>query len=354
MKNYNNKNNKDGLSYKKSGVDIDKANEAIALFQNKVKSTFDSNVISDLSSYAGLYKLDVKKFENPVLVSTTDGVGTKVLIAKELGNFSTIGQDLVAMNVNDVICCGADPLFFLDYIACGKLNPLTIKVIVESIAEACKLAGISLIGGETAEMPDVYKRDDIDLAGFCVGIVNEKEIILKENINEGDLIVGIKSSGPHSNGYSLIRKIIKDENLSFDKSYNLDADNLSLGELLLKPTRIYTRLIKELKKSLKIKGIAHITGGGFYENIRRIIPKNYDAEISKGAWEIPLIFKLFQDKGNIKEVEMFRVFNMGIGLVVIIDNSDIKKLKKVFQKFNEEVYVIGKIVKGECKVVIKD
>jgi len=286
-------------SYAASGVNIDKANEAISMFKDKVFSTFNPNVLNDLASFAGLYKLETNKYNEPVLVSSTDGVGTKILLAKQANYFSTIGQDLVAMCVNDIICCGAEPLFFLDYIACGKLIPEKIQSIVGSVADGCMIAQVALIGGETAEMPGLYKNDDIDLAGFAVGIVDRESIINKEKVIEGDLVFGIRSSGPHSNGYSLIRKVISDNGFKLDTKYDFDGAKINLACELLKPTRIYVPVIKHIKEKMSVKGIAHITGGGFYENINRIIPANCDAEIDIDSWDIPMIFRFIQKFGKI-------------------------------------------------------
>jgi phosphoribosylformylglycinamidine cyclo-ligase len=338
---------KSEISYKDSGVNIDKAAEAIGMFKNKVFSTFNNNVLNDLASYAGLFQLNIKDFESPVLVSSTDGVGTKVLLAVKEKDFSSIGQDLVAMCVNDILCCGAKPLFFLDYLACGKLEPEKIKKIVESIAEGCLLAEAALIGGETAEMPGVYGEDDIDLAGFAVGIVDRKKIITKDLVKEGDIICAVSSSGPHSNGYSLIRKIIADKNLDMKKDYNIPGYNSGLGKILLTPTKIYVRTFKELINSGKVKGLAHITGGGFYENINRIIPDNCNAVIKRKMWKAPAVFEFLQEKGNISEKEMYRVFNMGIGMAVILDRKDIGFAKEALNKNNEELLEIGIITAGK-------
>lgn len=340
------------FSYEDAGVNTGKASEAINLFKSKVFSTFNRNVLNDLVSYAGLFQLETGNYKNPVLVSSTDGVGTKVLIAKQTGDFSAIGQDLVAMCVNDILCCGAKPLFFLDYLACGKLEPQKIKTVVESIAEGCLIAGSALIGGETAEMPGVYREDDIDLAGFAVGIVDRDKIITKKMVKEGDILCGVASSGPHSNGYSLIRKIISDCNLDLSKNYNIDENNPSLGKILLTPTRIYVKILENLIDSGKVKGLAHITGGGFYENINRIIPENCNARINKKAWKVPSIFNFLQDAGNIEEEEMYRVFNMGIGMAIIIDKNDLDFAQKILNKSSENLLEIGVITKGSGMVEV--
>lgn len=340
------------LSYKNSGVNIDKATEAINLFKNKVSSTFNKNVLNDLASYAGLFQIDTGNYINPVLVSSTDGVGTKLLLAKQIGDFSTIGQDLVAMCVNDILCAGAKPLFFLDYLACGKLIPSKIKEIVESIAQGCRIADIALIGGETAEMPGVYKKDDIDLAGFAVGIIDKEKIINKNSVKKGDIVCALSSSGPHSNGYSLIRKIITINNLDLNKDYEITTDSSSLGKILLTPTKIYVKALEELINSGKIKGLAHITGGGFYENINRVIPSNCNVQINKKSWKVPEIFKFLQKKGNVDEKEMYRVFNMGIGMVIILDINDFDFADKVLNRSNENLLEIGIITEGNGKVEI--
>jgi len=340
------------LSYKDSGVNIDKASESIKLFKDKVFSTFNKNVLNDLASYAGLFQLDIEGYKNPVLVSSTDGVGTKILIAKQMGDFSTIGQDLVAMCVNDILCCGARPLFFLDYLACGKLDPEKIKSVVISVAEGCSIAGAALVGGETAEMPGVYSENDIDMAGFVVGIVDKEKIITKNSVKKGDIVCALSSSGPHSNGFSMIRKIITDKNLDLNKDYNIDDYGLTLGKILLKPTKIYVKTLKELIGSGKIKGLAHITGGGFFENINRIIPENCNVQINKKAWKVPQIFKFLQEQGNIDEKEMYRVFNMGIGMAVILDKNDIGFARNTLSNNQEELLEIGVITSGNGIVEI--
>jgi len=340
------------LSYQKSGVNIDKATEAINLFKDSVSSTFNQNVLNDLSSYAGLFQVNLKDYEEPVLVSSTDGVGTKILLAKQLNDFSTIGQDLVAMCVNDILCAGATPLFFLDYLACGKVVPSKIKQIVESIAQGCIIAEVSLIGGETAEMPGVYKKDDVDLAGFAVGIVDKKNVLNKDLVKKGDLVCALSSSGPHSNGYSLIRKIIDINNLDLNKDYKIENNNLSLGKILLTPTKIYTKPLKKLIQSGKIKGLAHITGGGFYENINRIIPKDCNVKIAKDSWKVPEIFKFLQKMGNVDEKEMYRVFNMGLGMVIIIDKVDFSFASKLLSEVGEELLEIGVVTEGNGIVEI--
>ncbi|MBM3712013.1 MAG: phosphoribosylformylglycinamidine cyclo-ligase [Actinobacteria bacterium] len=346
----------DSFTYKNSGVDLNMAGKAIDLIRKPVFSTFTENVLGDLTSYAGLFALDLKKFRQPVLVSSTDGVGTKLLLAKETGIYENIGQDLFGMCLNDILCCGAEPLFFLDYIACGKLEPKKIEIIVNSIAESCKICSTALIGGEIAEMPDMYNSDDIDLAGFIVGIVEKSKIIKSCLVREGDIALGIASSGIHSNGFSLIRKIIKVKGLDLKKNYGfkeMEFSNKSLGKVLLTPTKLYFKLLNlYLSKKLKISGIAHITGGGFYENINRIIPADLDVEIEDGSWQVYEIFKFIQKLGNIKKDEMFRVFNMGIGMVLILNPELEEEAVKLATIAGERAYRIGRVVKGTGRVIL--
>lgn len=340
-------------SYKSSGVDLDEASKALSLIKKSVTSTFTDAVLNDLSSFSGLFEIDFRKYKRPVLVSSTDGVGTKILVAKKMNFYKHLGQDLVAMCINDILCSGAMPLFFLDYIACGKLEPKKIKIIVESISRACRHCNTVLIGGETAEMPDMYEHDDIDLAGFVVGIVDKDDIVAKSRVKEGDIIVGIPSSGIHSNGFSLVRKIISDKNLNLDNIYDW-SNNKTLGDILLTPTRLYYKIINKIliQKKIKVSAIAHITGGGFYENIVRVIPENLDAVIYEKRWDILPIFIFLQRQGNIKREEMYRVFNMGIGMVIIVREDDFKGIKKISKETKEKVFKIGKIEKGIGKVII--
>jgi len=363
----------DPLTYSSSGVDLDAAGQAIKLIKKPVFSTFNENVLNDLTSYAGLFKLDWQKYKEPVLVSSTDGVGTKLLVAKHTGNYRTIGQDLVAMCINDIICCGATPLFFLDYIAWGKLDPAKAKIIVGSIAKSCIKCQTALIGGEMAEMPDMYAADDIDLAGFAVGIVEKQEIIKPDMVQKGDILIGVPSSGVHSNGFSLVRKIIDTKGLRFDDNFALDNQKgkagkdpdeeinrgtikkkyKTLGDVLMEPTRLYFPATDLLKKNgIKINGMAHITGGGFYENINRIIPENMNVSIEEGSWPIPDIFKYLGTQGNLKKDEMYRVFNMGIGLVLILAPGFAKQAIDELKKFKEKASIIGKVAGGTGKVII--
>ena len=341
-------------SYSSSGVDIDKASSVLGKLKKTITSTFSNKVLSDLSSFSGLFKLDLGSYKNPILASSTDGVGTKILLAKKLNHYKDIGQDAVAMCINDIICCGAKPLFFLDYIACGKVNEVKIKDIIESISRSCSYCNTVLIGGEIAEHPDMCSEDDIDIAGFAVGIIEEAAIINPGMIKEGDLIIGISSSGIHSNGFSLIRKLIKDKKLNLGKKYNWTG-NVTLGNLLLTPTKLYFKIINRMIESkIKIHGIAHITGGGFYENISRIIPGSMNALIQEGSWGIPAVFNFFQELGNIDKEEMFRVFNMGIGMVIIIPPEQFNKIKNIAEEMGEDIYNIGTITAGDGSVIIKE
>ncbi len=340
-------------TYKSSGVDIDKASNTLNQLKGTINRTFSANVLSDLSSFSSLFELDLDGYKKPVLVSATDGVGTKILLCREADDYRHIGQDLVAMSINDLLCSGARPMFFLDYIACGKIDPVKIKTIITSIAGSCKICKTALVGGETAEMPGMYQRDDIDLAGFAVGIVDKPDIINKARVRKNDILVGISSSGFHSNGYSLLRKIINDKKLGLNKKYSWTGGK-DLAEVLLAPTRLYCRIINELlyKNKIGIHGIAHITGGGFYDNIARIIPPGLDAVLDKGSWEVPRIFRQIQKLGNIDSEEMYKVFNMGIGMVLIISPGDLGKVVEIARDSKEAIFSIGEIKEGQGKVII--
>lgn len=341
-------------SYRSSGVDIDKASNVLGKLKETISSTFSDKVLSDLSSFSGLFQLDLKVYKNPVLTSSTDGVGTKIILAKKLDHYESIGQDAVAMCINDIICCGAKPLFFLDYIACGKVDDRKIKTIIESIAESCSYCDTVLIGGETAEHPGMSEEDDIDVAGFAVGIIEKSAIINPRLVKMGDIIAGLASSGIHSNGFSLVRKLIEDKKLDLKKKYDW-ARGESLGNLFLTPTRLYPRAVgKMIENKVNIHGIAHITGGGFYENINRIIPVSMDASIKEGSWKVPAVFKFLQQLGNIDRDEMFRVFNMGIGMVLIIAPDEFDRTKKIAGDMGENLHNIGIVTKGSGKVIIKE
>ncbi len=326
------------LTYKRSGVDVHKADQLIDSIKVLAKKTKTAGVVSGIGSFGGLFGIDKRKYKNPVLVSSTDGVGTKLMIAQHCNKHDTVGVDLVGMCVNDVATVGAQPLFFLDYIAVGKIQPKILKDVVGSIAKACKESGYALIGGETAEMPDMYSSKGYDLAGFCVGIVDKVKIIDGAKIKKGDAVLGIASNGLHSNGFSLVRKILSKN------------EQKQLKKELLKPTRLYTKPLLALAKVVNVKGIAHITGGSFNSKIPRIIPKGLSVIINKNTWRVPEVFKTLQKKGNISEAEMFKVFNMGIGMVVVLPGRDVKRAQKALDKFHMKSWVIGEVVKGNRKV----
>ena len=331
--------------YKKVGVDINAGNELIKQIKGPIKNTFNKNVLTDLGGFAGLFSLP-KDIKNPTLVACTDGVGTKVSLALANDSLHTIGQDLVGMCVNDLVTCGATPLFFLDYFATSKLNVEEAKVIIESIAIACKSTKCVLLGGETAEMPGHYKDDNFDLAGFCVGIVDETKIIDGKSVAANDLVIGIDSSGAHSNGYSLIRKILDHED---------SADKQKWVQHALQPTYLYPKLIDELKNAVNIKSIANITGGGLVENIPRSIPKNLAAEIYYSKWKLPEFFQWLQVSGNLSDTDMQTIFNCGIGLTIIIAPNEKNNLQKIMEDKDIKAHVIGKIInqEGDQKIFFK-
>lgn len=338
------------FTYKDSGVDIEAGYKSVELIKKHVKKTFRPEVLTDIGGFGALFSLDKEKYKNPVLISGTDGVGTKLRIAFLMDKHDTIGQDCVAMCVNDVICCGAEPLFFLDYLAVGKNTPEGIEQIVKGVADGCLLAGCSLIGGETAEMPGFYKEDEYDIAGFCVGIVERDKIIDGRSIMEGDVVLGLPSSGLHSNGYSLARRVFNPTTERLKE--HVEQLGCTLGEELLKPTRIYVKIVRNLLERFTIKGIANITGGGFYENIPRVIPKGLRVRIGKGSWFVPPIFKLIQSLGRVDEKEMYNTFNMGIGMVLIAERSAAKDIISYMEHEGEKVYIIGEIISGEEGVEI--
>ncbi|TCK90550.1 phosphoribosylformylglycinamidine cyclo-ligase [Natranaerovirga hydrolytica] len=340
------------MDYKKAGVDIEAGYKAVELMKGHIKETMRPEVLTEVGGFSGLFSLANHKYEHPVLVSGTDGVGTKLKLAFLLDTHDTIGIDCVAMCVNDIACAGAEPLFFLDYIACGKNNPEAIANIVKGIAQGCKEAGAALVGGETAEMPGFYDEKEYDLAGFTVGITDKKDLINGENVEEGDVLLGITSSGIHSNGYSLVRKVFDMTKENLDKVY--ESLGTTLGKELLKPTKIYVKSIKTLKDNgLELKAISHITGGGFYENIPRMLKDGFSATINKNSYDVPAIFKLLQEKGKINEKDMYSTFNMGIGMVIAMSKEDAIKAKELLKKeLNEDSYIIGEIKKGETGVKI--
>ncbi|NLX65078.1 MAG: phosphoribosylformylglycinamidine cyclo-ligase [Clostridiaceae bacterium] len=337
-------------NYKEAGVDVEAGYKAVNLIKSHVKKTMRPEVLADIGGFGGIFSLEGMKYEKPVLVSGTDGVGTKLKIAFLMDKHDTVGIDCVAMCANDVVCSGAQPLFFLDYIALGKLIPEKVEQIVKGVSDGCIQAGCALIGGETAEMPGFYPEDEYDLAGFAVGIADKDKLVTGENIKPKDLLIGLASSGIHSNGYSLVRKV-----------FNIDKEVLgeygdvlgrSLGEELLTPTRIYVKTILTLIKKYNIKGIAHITGGGFIENIPRMLPDGTKAVIHKGTWPIHPVFKLIQGKGDVPEKDMYNTFNMGIGMVLVVPAEIAPFVVAEANNQGEKAYIIGEIVKGEEKIEI--
>ena len=338
-------------SYKAAGVDITAGYRAVELMKQHIARTITAGAASDIGGFGGLFELDITGMERPVLVSGTDGVGTKLKLAFIMDKHDTIGIDCVAMCVNDIICCGAKPLFFLDYIACGKNVPERIAEIVKGVAEGCVQSGAALIGGETAEMPGFYGIDEYDLAGFSVGVVDKKKVFDNSSVKEGDVIIGLPSSGVHSNGFSLVRKIFDIENRDI-KQLVAELGGLSLGEALLTPTKIYVKPVLALAEQVNIKAVSHITGGGFYENIPRSIPKGLSAKIDKQALRILPIFDLIAREGNIPERDMFNTFNMGVGMSIIVSADDAEKAVETLKAAGEDAYVIGEVVKSDEGVII--
>ena len=336
-------------NYKSAGVDIEAGYKAVKLIKNHALKTFAPGVLSDIGGFGGLFEINKDNYNNPVLVSSTDGVGTKLKIAFIMNKHDTIGQDCVAMCVNDVVCSGAKPLFFLDYLAIGKNRPEKVADIVKGVANACAEAGCALIGGETAEMPGFYNDEEYDLAGFSVGVVDKDKIIDGKDIKNGDVLIGLPSSGIHSNGYSLVRKLFNlngnDDEKKLDRY--IETIGSTVGEELIKPTRIYVKTILNLIDKFNIKGICHITGGGFIENIPRMLPKQCRARIRKQSWEIQPIFGLLQNVGNIPEIDMFNTFNMGIGMVICVASSEVEGIINKLKETGERAYIIGEVTEGE-------
>jgi len=332
------------MDYKTAGVDIEAGYKSVELMKDYVKSTFRPEVLGGFGGFSGAFSLKaIQKMENPVLVSGTDGVGTKLKLAFILDKHDTIGIDCVAMCVNDIVCAGGEPLFFLDYIACGRNFPEKIAAIVKGVAQGCKMAGAALIGGETAEHPDMMPDEEYDLAGFAVGVVDEKDFITGANIQPGDAIVGIASSGVHSNGFSLIRKIFEITPEGLNTYY--ECLGKTLGETLMEPTKIYVKALKSVTDSgVTIKGCSHITGGGFYENIPRMLPKGIGAEIKKDDYPIPPIFDLIKQTGNITEKIMYNTYNMGLGMVIVVALDDIPKAIKAIEATGEKAYYVGQVI----------
>lgn len=337
-------------SYKAAGVDVTAGYESVRLMKNDVERTRIPGCISGIGGFGGLFQLDLSGMKEPVLVSGTDGVGTKLKIAMLLDKHDTIGIDCVAMCVNDIVCCGAKPLYFLDYIAVGKNVPEKVAAIVKGVADGCVMAGCALVGGETAEHPGMMPADEYDIAGYSTGIVDKSKILDNTTIKAGDAIVGIASSGVHSNGFSLVRHVF---NLN-DQSLRTFVSELgmSLGDALLTPTRIYVKPVLDLISKVNVKGISHITGGGFFENIPRMLPAGISAKIEKGSWTVPPIFGLLQKEGGISEHDMFNTFNMGVGMAVCVDKSDAQRTVDILRENGEEAFVIGETVQGDGEVIL--
>lgn len=335
------------MDYKNAGVDIEAGYKSVELMKEYVKRTMREEVLGGLGGFSGAFSLGrIKEMDEPVLLSGTDGCGTKVKLAFIMDKHDTIGIDAVAMCVNDIVCAGGDPLFFLDYIACGKNYPEKIASIVSGVAEGCVQAGAALIGGETAEHPGLMPEDEYDLAGFAVGVVDKKDLITGQNIKAGDILIGISSSGVHSNGFSLVRKVFEMSKASLDTYY--EELGKTLGEALLAPTKIYVKALRAVREEgVTIKGCSHITGGGFYENIPRMLPEGVRAVVKKDAYEIPAIFRLIQKKGNIAEEMMYNTFNMGMGMVLAVDAKDADKTVEAIIKEGEQAFIAGQVEAGE-------
>lgn len=329
------------VTYKSAGVDIDKANRLVTDYKRFAASTKIRGVLSDVGSFGALFRPGFKRFRDPILVSSTDGVGTKLKIAFLADKHDTVGIDLVAMSANDILCSGAEGLFFLDYVSTGKIEPRVLRDIVKGIAHGCREAGYALVGGETAEMPGLYNPGEYDLAGFGVGIVDRREVIDGSSTRRGDVVIGLESTGPHSNGYSLIRKVFSEKELKAN------------SKELLAPTRLYAKPVLALKKKVNIKGIANITGGAFYDKIPRIIPEGLAIEICKDSWRVPKIFGRIKQAGNVDDREMYRTLNMGIGMVVVVEKNDSDKTIDILRKNGLRSHLIGKVVKGNKQVIIK-
>ena len=338
-------------AYAAAGVDITAGYRAVELMKAHIARTMTAGVCGDIGGFGGLFELDVAGMERPVLVSGTDGVGTKLKLAFLMDKHDTVGIDCVAMCVNDIICCGAKPLFFLDYIACGKNVPEKIAAIVSGVAEGCVQAGAALIGGETAEMPGFYPADEYDLAGFSVGVVDKKKIIDHAAMVPGDVIIALPSSGVHSNGFSLVRRVFNVERCNLRAPIEA-LGGRGLGETLLEPTKIYVKPVLSLLERVRVKGISHITGGGFYENIPRSIPQGLCAKIEKAAVRVLPIFDLIAETGKISQRDMFNTFNMGVGMSLVVPKEDADKALEILRQSGEDAYIMGEIVQGEEKVVL--
>ena len=340
------------MTYADAGVDIDAGNYSVQLIKDSVKATYRPEVLGDLGGFGGLFALNSGKYKEPVLVSGTDGVGTRLKLAFLLDKHDTIGQDAGAMCVNDILVQGAEPLFFLDYLAVGKLDPEQVAAVVKGVADACKESGCALIGGETAEMNGFYPVGEYDIAGFAVGAVEKSKIITSERVKAGDVLLGLPSSGVHSNGYSLVRKIVF-EKKGFKGDEVIPELGKSIGEELLTPTRLYPKTCLPLIEKFDIHGMVHVTGGGYYENIPRALPDNMGAEINVDAWEVPAIFKLLKEWGNVDWHEMYRTFNMGIGMIIIVSADEAEKVKSFLAEKGETCYTIGTVTEGAHEVITK-
>ena len=340
------------MDYKNAGVDIEAGYKSVELMKEHIKQTMRPEVLTNIGGFSGAFSMEkFKEMEKPTLVSGTDGVGTKLKLAFILDKHDTVGIDCVAMCVNDIACAGGEPLFFLDYIACGKNVPEKIATIVSGVAEGCKQSDAALIGGETAEMPGFYPEDEYDLAGFAVGVVDEKELITGKELKDGDVLIGIASSGVHSNGFSLVRKVFKMDKDTLD-TYHEELGT-TLGEALIAPTKIYVKALRGIKESgVKIKGCSHITGGGFYENIPRMLPEGMKAVVKKDSYEVPAIFKLLAKEGDIAEEMMYNTFNMGLGMVVAVDKEDVDKTMEAIKAAGDTPYIVGYMEAGEKGVTL--
>ena len=340
------------MDYKNAGVDIEAGYQSVELMKKHVKETMRPEVLGGIGGFSGAFSMKaIKDMENPVLLSGTDGVGTKIKLAFLMDKHDTVGIDCVAMCVNDVACAGGEPLFFLDYIACGKNYPEKIATIVKGVAEGCKQAGAALVGGETAEHPGLMPEDEYDLAGFAVGVADEKDLIDGSTIKPGDTLIGIASSGVHSNGFSLVRKVFEMTKESLDTYY--DELGTTLGEALIVPTRIYVKALKAVKDAgVRVKGCSHITGGGFYENVPRMLPENIRAVVKKDSYEVPAIFKLLQKKGGIAEEMMYNTYNMGLGMVLAVDPADADKTLEAIRAAGDTAYIVGNCEAGEKGITL--
>lgn len=329
------------MTYKKAGVDIDKADDFVKKIKPLLKRTDRPEVLGKLGGFSGLFMPRLQGLKRPVLVSATDGVGTKLMVADLQNRYDSVGKDLVAMCVDDVVVTGAEPLFFLDYIACGRLDEAKLLELMKGIAQGCREAGCALIGGETAELPGMYAKDKLDVAGFCVGVVSREKIIDGRRCKKGDKVIGLASSGVHSNGFSLIRKIFSQKEMKG-----------KIGQELLRPTKIYARTILRVLKSVPIKAMAHITGGGFYENIPRVLPDGLAVKIEKDSWTVHRIFRTIQERSHIDEKEMFRTFNMGIGMILIVDARSAQRALQLLKRLGQKAWIIGEVIKGKKEVII--